>query len=673
MDSESENGLPHDEVLKDTGNDALVCAVIDQLNQNINQNDSARRSILLLLGSLVAFVVLGAWFWSLALVVQLIPILIVHELGHYVAMRYFRYRNVKMFFVPLLGAAVSGQSHNVPAWKKVLVSLAGPLPGILLAIPMGVMAIAWESEFWREATSLVLLINAFNLLPLLPLDGGWVAHALYFNRQPWLEALFRVLAAGAMILIGVSWQLFFFTGFGILMLIATPVAIQNARIASALRHRLTPAQPDEDGTIPPEFVAQILDRLPATGPSAEPKPLATRVRQIFEIASTPPPTALATLALTALYLLGWIVSFGVLAAIFLWPQWNRAWSEAPTIAVAATPVIQRASQQPTRDDVDRYFVQGMFTTPAAAETCANLLTQKDDCEFAFINFGRAIIVSMDIDEAVTPAGTQLLESFKVATEEHHWFETGDTFYFQISCLASDTQAAKRLAQRADDMFLFGNDLGLSEPWSPLHQLTDGQYLRRATRRKLDAPFDAAADEELIRLSDSAEVVGSNSPAEVEDRFAEYDLAFERKYELAVREMLADETGLYDRSVIEHWQGRPGGPQFEVRDIEATTDANERQWRLELADLLGRIPETEPVGNEPDEASNVLAGATDLSPYRYSATNGMVLSDDRTIRFYYLHLRNPLVGLPAVLTWLQTEGCEQIELRIVDGDVLDDLP
>ena len=35
-------------------------------------------------------------------------------------MRLFRYSNVKMFFIPLLGAAVSGRHYNVPGWKKVV-------------------------------------------------------------------------------------------------------------------------------------------------------------------------------------------------------------------------------------------------------------------------------------------------------------------------------------------------------------------------------------------------------------------------------------------------------------------------------------------------------------------------------------------------------------------------
>ena len=63
----------------------------------------------------------------------LIPVLLLHELGHFAGMRLFGYRNVQMFFVPFLGAAVSGRKHAAPVWQQVVVLLLGPLPGLLVA------------------------------------------------------------------------------------------------------------------------------------------------------------------------------------------------------------------------------------------------------------------------------------------------------------------------------------------------------------------------------------------------------------------------------------------------------------------------------------------------------------------------------------------------------------
>jgi Zn-dependent protease len=88
--------------------------------------------IWILLGSMVAFMVLGAANWSWKFTLWLVPVLFLHEAGHWVAMRLFKYRNLRMFFIPMFGAAVMGRHWNVPGWKKALVSLAGPLSGIIL-------------------------------------------------------------------------------------------------------------------------------------------------------------------------------------------------------------------------------------------------------------------------------------------------------------------------------------------------------------------------------------------------------------------------------------------------------------------------------------------------------------------------------------------------------------
>src|SRR5262245_13311298 len=64
-------------------------------------------------------------------VVILLGVLLFHEGGHALGMRLFKFRDVRMFFIPLFGAAVSGRARGAAAWKEALVSLLGPLPGIL--------------------------------------------------------------------------------------------------------------------------------------------------------------------------------------------------------------------------------------------------------------------------------------------------------------------------------------------------------------------------------------------------------------------------------------------------------------------------------------------------------------------------------------------------------------
>lgn len=656
-----------------------------ELERAHSQSDSSSRSIALLAGSALLFIALGAWFWSIEVVLYLVPILLFHELGHYVAMRYFNYRNVKMFFLPLLGAAVSGQHFNIPGWKKAIVSLAGPIPGILLAIPMAVVTIQTQNELWRNATLMIVLINVFNLLPLLPLDGGWTAHALYFCRKPWLDVLFRLTAAIAMISMGVTWQLYFFVAFGALMLLAIPGAIRSLNIARQVKTEELQVVSDDTTEIPRSFVEAVVPQLPATGPGSLPKPLAQQTRQIFDAVSLRPPGFAATVGLTLLYLAGWAISFGVLAVLFLWPQWQQGWNEAPVVSVASDSriLVQRADEQPVDDHANRYLVLGICRDGVEVEECAAQLQRHTDCRFSFAVAGNAILVSIDTDQAESVAGTSMINAFKSTVEAHHWFEAVDVFHFQIDCLATDEAQAKTLTDQANGMLMFGNDLGLIEPWSPEHEVSEDQFHRRETRRILDAPFDAANDPALIELSEqlddssllpkaerSPESAAESSRERVHQKLDRYDRLYEQRYELAVEEMNADASGEYDRQILKHWNRRPG----RFRDAEQNTLANtmeETSWRSKLADLLGRIPGTEPVGINADD--DELPGLDTAESFRYSMTAGTVSADGRRIQFRFSHFRNPITGLPAVLQWLQANGCEELTFQILENLDFESVP
>ncbi len=130
----------------------------------------------MLLVSIVLFAALGAAAWDWKFVWLLIPILLFHELGHYVAMKVFGYRNLRMFFIPLFGAAVSGQHFNAPGWKQIVVATWGRCRASCSAT-LGVAGVLAERPLLIEAAVLTLIINGLNLLPVLPLDGGRDAHA----------------------------------------------------------------------------------------------------------------------------------------------------------------------------------------------------------------------------------------------------------------------------------------------------------------------------------------------------------------------------------------------------------------------------------------------------------------------------------------------------------------
>src|SRR5260370_11053126 len=111
----------------------------------------------------------------------------------------------------------SGKRAGVAAWKEALVSLAGPLTGIVVGC-----ALAWilgaATGPARTAILSLLLINAFNLLPLGGLDGGHLFRRILFSRHRYLEIAFQALAGIALLLIAIwlkSWALGIFAYLGL--------------------------------------------------------------------------------------------------------------------------------------------------------------------------------------------------------------------------------------------------------------------------------------------------------------------------------------------------------------------------------------------------------------------------------------------------------------------------
>ena len=140
-DDDDTQELPLPDPEADEPTNRRHAAVLAEMARIQNRQPSWARAFILFVFTLSLFVAAGALVESLQFIGMLVGILFIHELGHFVAMRWFGYRNVRMFFIPFFGAGVSGQHFNVAGWKKVVVSLLGPVPGIGIGILLGSFAI----------------------------------------------------------------------------------------------------------------------------------------------------------------------------------------------------------------------------------------------------------------------------------------------------------------------------------------------------------------------------------------------------------------------------------------------------------------------------------------------------------------------------------------------------
>ena len=192
----------------------------------ISASESKVSSLTLLIVTIILFfssqIISAKWQETLIL----IGVLLFHELGHLAAMKLLKYNDVKMFFIPFFGAAVSGKSRNDTAVKNCIVSLMGPLPGIVLGVLLYFLFGLTKNYYIFKTAQVMLLLNAFNFLPIMPLDGGRFVDVLFVNRR-YFRFLFAFAGAAVFIILAGSASDIFI---GILGVFSVYVAIGNFKL-----------------------------------------------------------------------------------------------------------------------------------------------------------------------------------------------------------------------------------------------------------------------------------------------------------------------------------------------------------------------------------------------------------------------------------------------------------
>lgn len=141
-----------------------------------------------MLASVWAYALLYDWQFAVGLVL----LILVHELGHVVALRARGIEAGLPVFLPFLGAFVSMKEQPRTAYDEAVSGLAGPVAGTAAAFAVLGAGLSLDSELLLVLAYVGFLLNLFNLLPVLPLDGGRTAAAL--SPKLWLAGLLGLLA-----------------------------------------------------------------------------------------------------------------------------------------------------------------------------------------------------------------------------------------------------------------------------------------------------------------------------------------------------------------------------------------------------------------------------------------------------------------------------------------------
>jgi len=148
--------------------------------------------VILFLSSVLLFAVLFKFKMSWTFILALVVVLLIHESGHYLAMKWFGYKKCQIIFIPFLGAAVIGEKEKATPIQKFIVYLSGPLPGLLLG--MALLYIGDTNSFYHEFAFIAVILNVINLFPVFPLDGGRIVQLLFLHRFPRVQFFFVLLS-----------------------------------------------------------------------------------------------------------------------------------------------------------------------------------------------------------------------------------------------------------------------------------------------------------------------------------------------------------------------------------------------------------------------------------------------------------------------------------------------
>jgi stage IV sporulation protein FB len=129
-----------------------------------------------------------------------------HELGHLIVALNFGWTVKEVKLLPFGGVLEVEEAGTLPAQEEVWVAIAGPAQNAILAVIGYLLALAgwidkgWSDDFVRAN----VLIGLFNLLPVLPLDGGrmlqaWISLLVPFHRTLMWSAKISLAFSGIIV------------------------------------------------------------------------------------------------------------------------------------------------------------------------------------------------------------------------------------------------------------------------------------------------------------------------------------------------------------------------------------------------------------------------------------------------------------------------------------------
>jgi Zn-dependent protease len=174
-------------------------------------------------GTMLISVAVYAMLWGWQFAAGFVLLLFVHEAGHLLAARWMGLNVGWPVFIPFMGAFIALKEAPRNAWIESVVGAGGPLIGGLAAVLVGAVYFITGHPLFLALGYMGLFLNLFNLIPIVPLDGGRIVSAI----SPWLWVVGLVIIVPYLVLRASG------TGFVILLIVLMSVP----RVIALFRRR----------------------------------------------------------------------------------------------------------------------------------------------------------------------------------------------------------------------------------------------------------------------------------------------------------------------------------------------------------------------------------------------------------------------------------------------------
>ena len=132
-------------------------------------------------GTMLISIVVYAQIWGWPYALGFVLLIFVHEGGHLIAARMMGLPVGLPVFIPFMGALIALKEAPRNAWIEAVVGIGGPILGTLGAVVAFGIYVATGNGLFLALAYAGCFLNLFNLIPIVPLDGGRIVSAL----SPW--------------------------------------------------------------------------------------------------------------------------------------------------------------------------------------------------------------------------------------------------------------------------------------------------------------------------------------------------------------------------------------------------------------------------------------------------------------------------------------------------------